>query len=185
VLQLKQSEATAGRRRLPVYLVDDTDGKTPETGVTFTAGDIRISQNGGAEANHAGTIAEVGGGLYYYEATAGELATLGFLSVRVIKTGVRTFVAMAQVQLHDPYGAAGGGGPTAVEIADALLTRDWTAVSGEAARSVLNALRFLRNKWSIAGSTLTVTKEDDAATAWTAALTTVAAAQGVSGADPT
>jgi hypothetical protein len=78
------------------------------------------------------------------------------------------------------------GGPTATEIADALLKRDWTAVSGEAPRSVLNALRFLRNKWTTAGvpPTLTVTKEDDTTTAWTAALTTTAGAQGVSGVDP-
>ena len=70
-------------------------------------------------------------------------------------------------------------------MADAILTRDWTLVSGEAARSVLNALRFLRNKWSIAGGTLTVTKENDATPAWTAALTSTAGAQAVTAVDPT
>lgn len=58
--------------------------------------------------------------------------------------------------------------PTAIQNADALLKRDWTLVTGEAARSVLNALRWLRNKWSISGTTLTVTTEDDATPAWTA-----------------
>lgn len=52
-------------------------------------------------------------------------------------------------------------------IADALLKRDWTAVTGEATRSVLNALRLLRNVWTISGGTMTVTKEDDTTTAWT------------------
>lgn len=74
--------------------------------------------------------------------------------------------------------------PTAVENADALLTRDWTSVTGEAARSVLNALRFLRNKWSIALGVLTVTEEDDTTTAWTGAVTT-AASDPVNQIDPT
>ena len=69
-------------------------------------------------------------------------------------------------------------------IADAVLKRDWTAVSGEAARSVLNALRFLRNKWSVSSGTLTVTKENDTTTAWTAALTDNAAANPITGSDP-
>ena len=74
--------------------------------------------------------------------------------------------------------------PTANENADALLKRDWTAVTGEAARSVLNALRFLRNKWSVSGSTLTVTEEDDTTTAWTGTVTTDAAADPITGNDP-
>ncbi len=80
--------------------------------------------------------------------------------------------------------AAVGDIPTANENADALLKRDWTAVTGEAARSVLNALRFLRNKWSVSGATLTVTKEDDSTSAWTGTVTTDAAAEPVIGNDP-
>lgn len=80
--------------------------------------------------------------------------------------------------------AAVGDIPTAIENADALLKRDWTSVTGEAARSVLNALRFLRNKWSISGGTLTVTEEDDTTTAWTGAVTTTAG-DPVSTIDPT
>jgi len=163
--QIALNQATAALRRLPVYLVDATDGTTPETGITFAAGDIKISKNGAAEGNHAGTVTELAGGLYYYEAASGEVDTAGFLTARFTKTGVRTFVAAVQVA------TAGGSAPTATEIADAILTRDWTAVSGAAARSVLNALRFLRNKWSVAGGTLTVTAEDDTTTAWTATLT--------------
>ena len=72
-----------------------------------------------------------------------------------------------------------------IELADALLKRDMSSVSGEAARSPLNALRFLRNKWSIAAGTLTVTEEDDTTTAWTAALTTSAGADPIIATDPT
>jgi hypothetical protein len=64
--------------------------------------------------------------------------------------------------------------PTATQNADALLKRDMSAVTGEAARSPLNALRWLRNKWSISGGTLTVKKEDDTTDAWTGAVTQTA-----------
>jgi hypothetical protein len=69
-------------------------------------------------------------------------------------------------------------------IADALLKRDMSAVSGEADRSPLNALRFLRNKWSISGTTLTVTQEDDSTSAWTSTLTATAGADPVTASDP-
>lgn len=74
--------------------------------------------------------------------------------------------------------------PTAVEVADAILKRDMSSVTGEAARSMLNALRFLRNKWVITGTTLSVKKEDDATEAWSASLTTNASAEPVTGSDP-
>lgn len=74
--------------------------------------------------------------------------------------------------------------PTATQNADALLNRDMAAVSDTNARSPLNALRFIRNKWSIAGTTLTVTKEDDATEAWTATVSTTAGADPVTGNDP-
>ena len=63
--------------------------------------------------------------------------------------------------------------PTATQNADALLKRDMSAVTGEAARSPLNALRWLRNKWEISGSppTLSVKKEDDTTEAWAGTVT--------------
>lgn len=75
--------------------------------------------------------------------------------------------------------------PTATENADALLNRDMSAVSDTNARSPLNALRFLRNLWSLVGTTLTVKKEDDSTTAWTATVTTNAGADPITGSDPT
>jgi hypothetical protein len=84
--------------------------------------------------------------------------------------GVRAAVGLATPNLDTQLDAL----PTANENADALLKRDWTSVTGEAARSVLNALRFLRNKWSIVGGTLTVMREDDATPAWTAEVTQTA-----------
>jgi hypothetical protein len=77
--------------------------------------------------------------------------------------------------------------PTAIENADALLNRDMSTGtdSGSATvRTVRQALRFLRNKWSISGSTLTVTKEDDSTASWTSTLSTSGSAEPVVGSDP-
>ena len=74
--------------------------------------------------------------------------------------------------------------PTAEQNADALLDRDMSAVTVTNARSPINAFRFLRNKWSISGTTLTVTKEDDTTLAWTATTTASSGADPVIGFDP-
>lgn len=66
-------------------------------------------------------------------------------------------------------------------IADAFLDRDMStgADSGSTTvRTPRQALRFLRNKWSISGTTLTVYKENDSTTSWTSTVT------GTPGADP-
>ncbi len=97
----------------------------------------------------------------------------------------------------------GGSAPTAVEIADevetramtltagertatadALLNRDMSAVSDTNSRSPLNALRFVRNKWTTAAGSLSVKKEDDTTEAWSATLTTDAGAEPLTGIDP-
>lgn len=66
-------------------------------------------------------------------------------------------------------------------IADGLLDRNMatgTDSGSTTVRTPRQALRALRNKWSIAASTLTVTKEDDVTASHTAAVT------GTTGADP-
>lgn len=126
---LQQSEATAAQRRIPVYLVDATDGYTPETGITFSAGDIKVSKNGGAEANHGGSVTELAGGIYYYEATAAELDTAGFITIRFTKAGVRTFVALCQVVPFDPYDATALG-----------LTRMDAAITSRASQASLDVV---------------------------------------------
>ncbi len=71
-----------------------------------------------------------------------------------------------------------------LSVADAFLKRDMSAVTGEAARSPLNALRFLRNKWTVSGVTLTVTKEDDTTSAWTSTVTATPGADPITASDP-
>lgn len=71
------------------------------------------------------------------------------------------------------------------EIADSHLNRDMSAVTVTNTRSPINCLRFLRNKWSIAASVLTVTEEDDTTTAWTSTLVGTAGADPITSSDPT
>lgn len=68
--------------------------------------------------------------------------------------------------------------------ADAILNRDFTSVSDTNARTLLNAARFLRNKWSITTGTLTVTKENDTTSAWTSVLVGTPGADPVTSSDP-
>ncbi len=73
------------------------------------------------------------------------------------------------------------------EIADAVLDRDMSTGtdSGSATvRTPRQALRAIRNKWSIIGTTMTVTKENDTTASWTAELSTDAAANPVVAVDP-
>ena len=51
-------------------------------------------------------------------------------------------------------------------------------------RTVRSALRFLRNKWSVAGGVLTVTKENDSDPAWTAAVASTPGADPITGTNP-
>ena len=100
MFQVKLSESTAARRRIPVLLVDITDGFTPETGVVTPT--INISKNGATVASGAGTWAEIGNGQYYYEFTAGEVDTLGWVSVNIEKATVsRDYNAVVQIMAYD------------------------------------------------------------------------------------
>lgn len=80
--------------------------------------------------------------------------------------------------------SGGGSGPTADEIADAVLARN-IAGGSSTGRQVKEALAFLRNKWTLVGSTLTVYDTDDITVLWTAEIATDPAATPVTGSDPT
>jgi hypothetical protein len=73
-------------------------------------------------------------------------------------------------------------------IADAILNRNiaggGNGTGATTDRTVRSALRALRNKSEIVGSTLTVYTEGDTVAAWTAAVSTTAGANPVTGIDP-
>ena len=238
MFQIKLSESTAARRRIPVLLVDSTDGFTPKTGQT--APTVTISKNGATAVSGAGTFTEVGNGVYYYEFTAGEADTLGWIALNVQKATCRQYNAIIQVMAYDyaagtnlgltnldaaittrmatftytappstndiwtfsPRTLTSGAAPSASDIwtytprtlttyptptppaptaevvADAILNRKLDS-SGNGTdtldeRTVRSALRAMRNKVVVSSGVMTVSKEDDTATAWTASLSNTA-----------
>lgn len=117
MFQVKQNETTAIRRRIPVLLVDATDGYTPETGITGAT--ITVSKNGSiVSAGVAGrSLTEVGNGIYWYglgdgtgsPATANEINDLGWVSVNVSATGCRNYNAIVQIMAYDAMDSTGLG----------------------------------------------------------------------------
>lgn len=112
-------------------------------GATFTNA---VTMSGGLVANITGTLT---GNI------AGDLSgSVGSVTTVTDKTG---------------YALSSGGNTAA---ADALLTRNMALVTEGSGRTPLQALRVLRNKWALAANTLTVYKEDDSASSWSATTTT-------------
>lgn len=107
MFQIKQSEATAARRRIPVLFVSSTDGFTPTTPTSPAA---YISTNGGTfvATTNAVTLetlaaGQSASGCYYLELTAAEVATLGVINVNVQSTNCRQYNAVIQVMAYDAY----------------------------------------------------------------------------------
>jgi hypothetical protein len=105
--QIKQSEATAARRRIPVLFVSSTDGFTP---TTPTSPASYISVNGGTfvATTNAVTLetlasGQSASGCYYLELTAAEVGTLGVINVNVQSTNCRQYNAVIQVMAYDAY----------------------------------------------------------------------------------
>jgi hypothetical protein len=190
---LKQSTA----RSVVVLMIDSSDHLSGKTGLTLT---INASKDGAAFSSITPTVTELSYGFYKLALTTSHTDTLGDLALHVTATGADATDKVWQVLADLPgtsptaaaiadavwdeatadhttagtFGKKTGDAPTATENADALLKRDMSAVTGEAARSPLNALRWLRNRWGISGGTLTVYKENDTDAAWTAATTQTA-----------
>jgi len=117
--------------------------------------------------------AAVGLGSANLDTQLGDLPTNAELATSQAAADDATLAAIAALSI-----------PTATQNADALLNRDMSAVSDTNARSPLNALRFIRNKWTITTGTLSVKKEDDTTEAWNAAVSTTPGADPVTGNDP-
>jgi hypothetical protein len=69
--------------------LDDTDGKTPETGLTLSQADIRLSKNGAAFAqkNESSSCTHLANGYYACPLDATDTGTVGSLFMTVNETG--------------------------------------------------------------------------------------------------
>ncbi len=70
---------------------------SPAVGETFAAAELKLSKNGGTLTNHAGSVTEIGEGLYYYDPTVGEVDTVGPLVLSVRKTGLAFAIFLYQI----------------------------------------------------------------------------------------
>lgn len=104
---IKNNESTASKRTIQFDMFQ-TDGVTPQAGLTFSVSEIQIS-TGGAQTNSAGSVTEIGNGSYAYIFTQAECTTNGMLSLRTNKPGYAIGVANAQIVPFDPYDAAALG----------------------------------------------------------------------------
>ena len=71
---------------------------------------------------------------------------------------------------------------------DAVLDRNMstgTDSGSTTVRTARQALRFLRNKWTITGTTLSVKKEDDSTESWAAVVGSTTNTDGITSVDPT
>lgn len=200
---LKQS--TSVTIRLGPFL-DKTDGVTEETALSPV---VEVSKNHGAFAarSSATAISHDAAGWYAIPLDTTDTGTLGNFIVKsddsanhlpvwreftVIPANVYDSIVsgtdLLQVDTTEWAGAATNSADSALlsgnEVADAVLKRDMSAITGEASRSPLNALRLLRNKWSVSAGTMTVTKEDDTTSAWTSAVVGTPGADPITSSDP-
>jgi hypothetical protein len=113
--QILQNETVAVYRQIPFRCVSAADGRTPQTGLSFTPGDIKLSKHV-AYANAVGTVTEIGLGDYLYEATVSEVNTLGLLLLRVEKSGVLPFVAAAHVVFQLRWATTVAATPAAAPV---------------------------------------------------------------------
>jgi hypothetical protein len=99
----------------------------PATGLTFAAADIQVSKNGATNANSAGTVTEVGYGLYYYALTASELDTRGTVTLTSTRTDIATFYAALEVggDVLRSFTAQTGAASTITLDASASATSDF------------------------------------------------------------
>lgn len=130
-------------------------------------------------------VTGIGSGVITATSIASNAITSAKIAANAIGSSQLASDAIGAAQVAaDAIGASELAADAVTEIVEALLKYDLSSISGEASRSVLNALRVLRNRVEIAASTLTVFEEDDATTAWTAAVTT-SAGNPISEIDPT
>ena len=143
----------------------------PVTGATGLDSEVSKDNAGFNDCSNEAT--EVGNGQYYIDLTAPEMNAdhVAFVCKSNGKQVCEDFYPMEE------------------DDADLwflrIAKRDMSTVTGESARSFLNALRLLRNKFEVDGSNvLHVKKEDDSTDAWTSQLTTSASAAPIVSSDP-
>ena len=170
-----------------VVLVDSTAG-TPEVDLTITNIDATYTRAGASPVKNdltaLGSIDAAHGDNKGYQVDSTNAPGLYRIDWpdAAFATGVNQVVlsvtcsGCAPAHLLVDLGVAQG-----ILDADLAVGTD----SGSASvRTVRQALRFLRNKWTLTGTTLSVKKENDSTESWSATVTTDPSAEPITGSDP-
>jgi hypothetical protein len=132
----------------------------------------------------AGTRSAIGLATANLDTQLGDVPTNAELEARTLASAdYATATSLDDLPTNAELATALDDLPTAIENADALLGRN-VAGGSSAGRTVSQALYVLRNKVSISGGTMTVYDTSDSVSAWTATLTSDAAAEPITAVDP-
>lgn len=118
---------SAALLRLPIAIFD-TSGVLV-AGATAAGAELQTSVNGAAFGNAAGSLVGVGSGLYYYQASAGDVVTLGILTVKFAKASYNT--AIATVEVLDPTAAVVGDVEADEELTPVSVSLVYTTMATE------------------------------------------------------
>ncbi len=88
---LSQTDPTL--RRVSFTVLDADGNPLSGLGSSWSAGELQTSANGAGLVNASGSVREIGGGAYYYQASLGDASNPGSLIVYAAKTGQRVTVA--------------------------------------------------------------------------------------------
>jgi hypothetical protein len=178
-----------------IYIPFATYGKTNGESITmtgFATADIKVFKNGSATArgNFGYTLLDSDGtdfaGITGIHGFSVDLSNTGDGSVTFTE-GASYFAVVSSVTVDGQTINFVAATWTIYTIPDQILDRNLatgTDSGSPSVRTVRQALRFLRNKWSVSGSTMTVTKEDDTTASWTATVTGTAGADPITAVDP-
>lgn len=168
--------------RKSIYITEGTVAASgaPANSTTYFRSNLTSSVSGSFEGQvllfTSGTLIGQSTIVNTFTQTNGVITVLDALTST--PTSGDNFVVIGSSHTYQPH-----------EIADGLLRRkldssgDGNGTSEE--RTVLSALRVLRNASAIVGSTLTVYAENDTTAAWTAAVASSAGMNPLTGIDPT
>jgi len=139
---LKQSTASQGRILGP--FVDDTDFKTPETGLTISNTDVKLSKGGAASVNkNSGGGTHRVNGMYSFDFDATDTDTVGELSVSINVSGalivVGKFTVLEEAIYDAIYGASANGFNASGEVTVGT-SNDKTGYSISGSKTTLDAL---------------------------------------------
>lgn len=183
--------------------VDDTDGKTAETGLTISQADIRLSKNGGdfAQSNDSGGATHDENGWYYLTLDTTDTGTLGRLIVAIAESGALPVWQEYMVLPANTYDSLVSGSDyldveaativaaVANKIADHVIRRsfqnacDSSDGDTKGFRSLLGGIAKLVNKVAPNGANIEIFEDDDSTVLGTQTPTTNASAEPITALD--